>query len=242
MKRLLVPTLAAGVFVWLAVPAHAGPQQGVRCPSGFTALIADGNHKLVCRKTKIFERNTMCPPFFTLVTAGTDVCRNSMTGATTAPGMSPLVALPGQPADNQYRLSPNPNGPDKFVATAFEYAFPQAGPIYVGDAAKGVVCPAGFDGDKAHNGRGVRCDRRDGIPRSADCDGIVGWEWKRDLAGAEDRCRHMVTGETGPTKPEGMTKIQHDLERMSDEIGWVLHKKSGARDTWQRKVYKYPIN
>lgn len=242
MKRLLVPTLAAGVLIGLAGPADAGPQQGVRCPSGFTARIADENRKLVCRKTKTFERSPMCPPLFTLVTTGADVCRNSATGATMEPMMSPVVAMPGQPADDAYRRSTNPIGPDKFVATAFEYVFPQTGPIYIGDAAKGVVCPAGFDGDRMHSGRGIRCDRRDGDPRSADCDAIAGWEWKRDLAGAEDRCRHMVTGETGPTKPTGMTKIQHDFERSSDDIGWVLNKKSNARDTWQRKVYKYPIN
>jgi hypothetical protein len=104
-----------------------------------------------------------------------------------------------------------------------------------------VVCPAGFDGDKVFGGRGIRCDKLDGSPRSADCDGIVGWEWKRDLAGAEARCRNIVTGATGPTKPDGMTKIQHDLVRESDEIGWVLNKISGARDTWQRKVYRFPV-
>jgi hypothetical protein len=135
----------------------------------------------------------------------------------------------------------NPSGPDKFVATVHEFSFPQ-GNLYVGDASAGVVCPAGFDGDKVHSGRGIRCDKYDGSPRSADCDGIVGWEWKRDFNGAEDRCRNIVTGETGSTKPEGMTKVQHDIERASDDVGWILSKKAGARDTWQRKVYKFPIN
>ena len=39
-----------------------------------------------------------------------------------------------------------------------------------------------------------------------------------------------------------MTKVQRNLERQSDDIGWVLNKKSGARDTWQRKTYAFPIN
>jgi hypothetical protein len=137
----------------------------------------------------------------------------------------------------------NPNGLDKFVATVHEFSFPLDRPLpFVGDASNGVVCPSGFDGDKVHSDRGIRCDKHDGSPRSADCDGIVGWEWKRDFDGAEDRCRNFVTGATGPTKPEGMTKVQHDLERASDEIGWLLSRKAGARDTWQRKVYKFPIN
>lgn len=242
MKTPLVPALVLSTLASLTAPAHAGPQQGVSCSSGFSALISDGNRKLVCRKTRTFERSTMCLPLFTLVTPGTDVCRNGVTGATTKPGMSPVLALPGQPADNQYTLVVNATGRDKFVATAFEFAFPAGGPIYIGDSANGVVCPAGFDGDKAQNDRGIRCDKQDGSPRSADCDGIVGWEWKLDLAGAEDRCRHLVTGETGPTKPEGMTKAQHDFERSLNDVGWVLNKKTGARDTWQRKVYKFPIN
>jgi hypothetical protein len=242
-------TLAA-VALALGVPghdAHAGEQQGVRCPSGFEALISDGNKKLICRKVIPFQRDAICPPAYNLVNGGAslDQCvvkvPNTVIAHRVPPTAVPIVATPWQKVVSELAQQVNPTGLDKFVAIVHEFAFPE-GRLHVGDAGKGVACPEGFDGDKAHSGRGIRCDKHDGSPRSADCDGIVGWEWKRDFAGAEDRCRNLVTGATGPTKPDGMTKVQHDLERASDEIGWVLNKNAAARDTWQRKVYKFPIN
>lgn len=247
MKVPLISILAAGVFACFAVPAQAGPQQGVRCPSGFDALVSDGDRKLVCRKVISFERDAVCPPAYNLVNGGSsaDQCvvkvPNTGIAHQVAPTAVPIVTTPWQKVVSELKQVTNPNGLDKFVATVHEFAFPELGSVYAGDASKGVVCPSGFDGDKVYSGRGIRCDKLDGSPRSADCDGIVGWEFKRDLAGAEDRCRNIVTGETGPTKPEGMTKVQHDLERKSDEIGWILNKNAGARDTWQRKVYRFPI-
>lgn len=229
--------------------ALAGEQQGVRCPSGFEALISDGNKKLVCRKVIPYQRDAICPPAYNLVNAGAalDQCvvkvPNTVIAHRVPPTALPIVAAPGQKVVSELAQQANPNGLDKFVATVHEFSFPQGRLLpYVGDASKGVVCPEGFDGDAVFTGRGIRCDNRDGGPRSADCDGIVGWEWKRDFAGAEDRCRNLVTGATGPTKPEGMSKVQHDLERASDKVGWVLNKNAGARDTWQRKVYEFPIN
>lgn len=245
MKRLLIPASIAALLGLAAPPALAGAQQGVRCPGGYSALISDANRTLVCRKTVTYERDSVCPPLFNkMLDANSDRCQNEVTGAAVASIMLPPVPAPGQPLASEFKRVVNATGPDKFVATQFQFAFPEGRPVppYIGDASKGVTCPAGHDGDKAYDGRGIRCDKHDGAARSADCDGIVGWEWKRDLNGAEDRCRHLVTGETGPTKPEGMTKVQHDLERKSDEIGWVLNKKSGARDTWQRKTYAFPIN
>ena len=256
MKRLLIPSLVAGSLVAAVPPAHAGAQQGVRCPSGFDALISEGDRRLVCRKVISFQRDAICPPTqvvglppYQLVNRGTalDMCvatvpnTNPPITHSVAPTALPIATTPWQKVASELKQVANPNGLDKFVATVHEFAFPELGSVYVGDASKGVVCPAGFDGDKVYSGRGIRCDKLDGSPRSADCDGIVGWEWKRDLAGAEDRCRNIVTGATGPTKPDGMTKVQHDLERQSDGIGWVLNKISGARDTWQRKVYRFPI-
>jgi len=247
MKALLTPVLIGGALA-IAVPAvHAGPQQGVRCPSGFEALISDGDKKLVCRKVIPFERDAVCPPAYNLVNNGAsaDQCvvkvPNTGIAHQVAPTALPIVTTPWQKVVSELKQVTNPNGLDKFVATVHEFRFPELGSVYAGDASNGVVCPAGFDGDKVFSNRGIRCDKLDGSPRSADCDGIVGWEWKRDLAGDEDRCRNIVTGQTGPTKPEGMTKVQHDLERNSNEIGWVLNKRAGARDTWQRKVYRFPI-
>jgi hypothetical protein len=243
-------TLVAMLLCGLSAPAaQAGAQQGVRCPSGFSALISDGNKKLVCRKVIPYERDAICPPAYTLVNAGAtlDQCvvkvPNTGVAHRVAPTALPIVPTPWQKVVSELAQQVNPNGLDKFVATVHEFSFPQGRPLaYVGDASKGVVCPEPFDGDKAQDDHGIRCDKYDGSPRSADCDGIVGWEWKRDFSGAEDRCRNIITGETGPTKPEGMTKVQHDLERASNEIGWILNKKPDARDTWQRKVYKFPTN
>lgn len=248
MRKYICPALVALAAGSAAPCAYAGPQQGVRCPSGFDAQISDGNKKLVCRKVIRYERDAVCLPAYKLVNNGTalDMCVVKLPNTGVAhqlpPTAPPIVPTPWQKVVSELAQTVNPNGNDKFVATVHEFAFPELGSVYVGDASKGVVCPAGFDGDKAHNGRGIRCDKLDGGPRSADCDGIVGWEWKRDLIGDEDRCRNFVTGETGPTKPEGMTKVQHDLDRKSDDYGWLLNKKDGARDTWQRKAYKFPIN
>lgn len=247
MKKLICAALIAIAMGFASSHALAGAQQGVRCPNGFQALISDGNKKLICRKVIPYERDAVCPPAYNLVNNGTapDQCVVSVpnTGIAhqVAPTAPPIVPTPWQKVVSELAQVTNPNGPDKFAATIHEFSFPAQGSVYVGDASKGVVCPAGFDGDKAHNGRGIRCDKDDGSARSADCDGIVGWEWKKDFSGAEDRCRNIVTGETGPTKPAGLTKIQHDLERKSDEIGWVLKKRADARDTWQRKVYQFPI-
>ena len=245
MIRLLIAAAFAATSGLAAAPAHAGAQQGVRCPGGFTALISNANRTLVCRKTVTFERDSICPPLFNkMQTTDADRCVNELTGQSVASGMLPPVPVPGQPLGSDYKRVVNATGPDKFVATQFQFAFPEGRPIppYIGDASMGVTCPEAYDGDKVYDGRGIRCDKHDGAPKSADCDGILGWEWKRDLNGAEDRCRHIATGETGPTKPEGMSKVQHDLERKSDDIGWVLNKKSGVRDTWQRKTYAFPIN
>ena len=248
MIRKLSGMLVIGAIALAAPAVHAGPQQGVRCPSGFDALISDGNKKLVCRKVIRYERDAVCLPAYNLVNNGAalDTCvvkvPNTGIAHRLPPTAPPIVTTPWQKVVSELAQSVNPNGNDKFVATVHEFAFPESGSVYVGDASKGVGCPEGFDGDKVHNGRGIRCDKHEGSPRSADCDGIVGWEWKRDLIGNEDRCRNIVTGETGPTKPEGMTKVQHDLDRKSDDYGWLLNKRANARDTWQRKVYKFPIN
>jgi hypothetical protein len=242
-----IPVIVA--FAVAAPLAHAGPQQGVYCPSGFSALISNGNKHLICRKVIPYERDAICLPAYKLVNNGSalDMCEMIVPSTNVvsrlAPTAVPIVPTPGQVVVEDLTQQVNPNGLDKFVATVHEFSFPKGRSLpYIGDASRGVECPEGFDGDKTHNDRGIRCDKYDGSPRSADCDGIVGWEWRKDFSGAEDRCRNIVTGATGPTKPEGMTKVQHDLERSSNEIGWILNEKSGARDTWQRKVYKFPIN
>lgn len=256
---ILVPVVAA---IGMAAPAaHAGAQQGVKCPSGFDAVISDGNKKLVCRTTKRYELMSICSPVvFTssglkLPTGnivmdpvgrdgGKDQCLAVITGAKVDAVASPL--LPGYPPLSAFEFQKNPTTPDKWVATRTEYAFPTGTTYPVGNPANGVSCPAGYDGDKVFDGRGIRCDKLDGSPKPADCDGVaagpvaIGWRWERDHVGSEDRCVPMGTGDHGPTKPQGMTKVQLDLERASDEIGWILDKNSGARDTWQRKVYRFP--
>lgn len=256
MKALTMPAAVAAISLFAATSAHAGPQQGVRCPSGFTAEISDGNKKLVCRKTASYELASVCSPLafstkgitvsgnVVMEPTGSDMCLAVVTGNKVPSVMAPPP--PNYPPVAAFTRQVNASGPDKFVASRAEYAYPEAGPVYVGDAAKGVSCPAGYDGDKVFDGRGIRCDKLDGSPKPADCDGIatgpvaIGWKWEKDHVGAEDRCVPMGSGSHGPTKPQGMTKVQHDAERASDSIGWILNKRSGERDTWQRKVYAYP--
>ena len=257
MKHLLIPATIAVMFSLPAAPAHAGAQQGVRCPSGYAAEIGDANRKLVCSKTVTYQLDSICSPVafgptgtkvsgnVVMEPTGSDMCLAVVTGQKVASVMSP--PQPGYPPTSSFTRQVSPNGPDKFVSSRKEYKYPELGPVYVGDASHGVKCPSGYDGDKVFDGKGIRCDKLDGSPKPADCDGIgagpvaVGWQWKQDhAAGGEDRCVPVGSGSHGPTKPQGMTKVQHDLERQSDDIGWILDKNSGARDTWQRKVYKFP--
>jgi hypothetical protein len=256
MTKYFYPSLVALAVGFASSNAYAGAQQGVRCSSGFTAEISDGNRKLVCRKTANYELASICSPLafsakgigvsgnIVMEPTGSDMCLAAVTG-----NKVPSVAappLPNYPPISAFTRQINATGPDKFVASRVEYAYPEAGPVYVGDSSKGVSCPSGFDGDKVFDGRGIRCDKLDGSPKPADCDGIaagpvaLGWRWEQDRVGAEDRCVPMGTGDHGPTKPQGMPKALFDEDRASNSVGWILNKRSGARDTWQRKVYEFP--
>lgn len=258
MKKTLIVSLLGTAGWFAATPAQAGPQQGVKCPSGYEAHVSDGNKKLVCSRERMYELASICSPAVfgsqgikvngnvVMEPTNVDQCLAVVSGAKTASVMEP--PRPGYPAVSAFRRVTSSNGPDRFVATVTEHVFPSGGPIYLGNASGGVRCPAGWDGDKEFDGRGIRCDKLDGAPRTADCDGIavgplaLGWEWKKDHRGTEDRCVPMGSGQDGPTKPQGMTKVQHDLERASDDIGWVLDKNRDARDKWQRKIYRFPTN
>ncbi len=270
MKRLLILVSVPAALALGAPVAHAGEQQGVKCPSGFDAVISNGNKKLVCVKTARYELASICSPIVVSTKAvsglspsgsvtvpistnsanvvmepsGADQCLAVMTGSKTPSQMSPPGL--GQPAPSEFTRVVSAAGPDKFVATRTEYAFPEGAMYGPGDARNGVSCPSGYDGDKVFNDRGIRCDKLDGSPKPADCDGIaagpvaLGWRWERDHVGSEDRCVPMGTGSHGPTKPQGMTKVQHDADRARNDAGWILDKNAGARDTWQRKVYAFP--
>jgi hypothetical protein len=250
-----IATAVAATF--LAGPAHAGEQQGVKCPDGFEADISNDNRKLVCSRR--YTLASICPPAVFAATSikinskvvmdpvgrdgGIDQCLAVGAGRKVDSVMSP--PLPGYPALATFERKKHATGPDTFVSNTTQYAFPVSGPRFLGDASHGVQCPAGYDGDKRFNGRGIRCDKNDGTPKRADCDGLhagivsVGWELKIDKRGNEDRCVPTASGSDGPTKPEGMTKVHHDAERDSDAIGWVLRDRDG-RDQWQRKVYAWP--
>ena len=242
----------------IAPPAQAGEQQGVKCPDGFDVQIRNDNRKLVCSRTAQYAVKPVCSPLVfsakgvnvsgnvAFDTRNEDKCIATVTGQTIEPQFTGMPV--GATNYAVRRTATDPTGPDTYVAEIKEFAFPVGGRAYVGDASKGVQCPAGYDGDKRFNGRGIRCDKNDGAPKRADCDGLhagivsVGWRLEVDKRGNEDRCVPSVSGNDGPTKPEGMTKVQHDLDRKSDDYGWLLNKRAGARDTWQRKVYKFPIN
>lgn len=251
----LATALAATLIV--AAPARAGQQQGVKCPDGFSAQISNDNRKLVCSRR--YTLQSVCSPAVFAASGlkfngnvvmdpvgrdgGIDQCFAVGAGRKVDSVMSP--PLPGYPALDTFERKKHPTGPDTFESSKIEYAFPVSGPGYVGDASKGVQCPAGYDGDPRFNGRGIRCDKNDGPPKTADCDGLhagivsVGWRLDVDKRGKEDRCVPSAGGSDGPTKPEGMTKVQHDAERALNNVGWVLKDRDG-RDQWQRKVYAWP--
>lgn len=256
MKVSLIAGLIA-TSTLLAAPAHAGRQQGVKCPDGFDAQISNGNRKLVCSRP--YRLASICPPAVFEAKGiklgsnivmdpvgrdgGIDQCLAVGAGSKVDSVMSP--PLPGYPPLSTFKRIKNPTGPDVFESSVTEYAFPEGGPTYVGDASKGVQCPAGYDGDKRFNGRGIRCDKHDGPPKLADCDGAhagivsVGWKLEVDRRGNEDRCVPSAGGADGPTKPEGMPKVVFDRDRGANDVGWLLIDRKG-RDQWQRKVYEYP--
>jgi hypothetical protein len=250
MKRITslgLTAMAATTALWLVAPtaAHAGEQQGVQCPSGSTADIFNGDKTLKCAKVERIDRDALCVGVavskqgdvsqnlrFDHVTAGRDICRLPGGTATSEVTFLPLPGDPPASAFERVVLS----GKDVFRATRTVFVFPEKGPLYnpLHKASNGVTCPTGYDGDKVFDGKGIRCDKFDGDPKNGDCD--IGFTRVADHVGNEDRCLGL---NNGPTKPRGMTFVQHTLERESDRIGWVLTKVAG-QDTWQRKVYAFP--
>jgi hypothetical protein len=252
-KTLIVGVVATACYA--AAPAHARPQQGVKCPDGYEADITNSNRKLVCKKVAQVPVQPICSPLvfsakgiavsgnITLDTRGEDKCLATVTGQTIEPQFTGLP--PGATDVTVRRTRVDPNGTDTYLAQVTSFAFPQGGPVYVGDAKNGVACPAGYDGDQRFEGRGIRCDKLDGAPRLADCDGLhtgpvsIGWRLVVDQRGDEDRCVQTGSNQSDPTKPEGMPGAAFQADRARDDAGWVLDKRNG-RDRWQRKVYAYP--
>jgi hypothetical protein len=246
--------LVAAAFI-TANPAHAGEQHGVKCPDGYNAQISNGDRKLVCGKTAQYTVKPICTPLVfsakgvnvsgnvTLDTRNEDKCLATVSGQTIEPQFTGMPV--GTTNYTIRRTRTDPIGQDTYVATVTDYAFPQGGPVYVGDASRGVQCPAGYDGTERFSGRGIRCYKNDGAPKRADCDGVhagivsVGWKLELDKRGREDRCVPSHSGDPGPTKPEGMTKVQHDADSARDDVSWVLNEREG-RDQWQRRVYAWP--
>lgn len=246
--------IAAATLVaaaWATMPAaHANtPAEGVKCPAGTSARLLDNDRKLVCAFEERIERASVCSPVvfknngdinlnqrIELITAGSDTCRAVSTGAT-AP--SQALLLPGDDAA-QFRREVRA-GADVFVRTKTSYRFPEGGPVYLGDASKGVVCPSGFDGDARFSGRGLRCDRRE--VRRAVCD--IGWTVDRNAG--TDRCfmeqvvfgnRVRVDGQY--TIPQGSTGLAGNPETH----GWNLRRDhEGQVDFWAReaKDYRFPV-
>ena len=226
--------------------AHANEQEGVKCRAGYEATITDGNRHLTCSSPRTFTLGSVCSPLtfsqagiplppntnIIMQPSGQDTCLAVGVGKSTPSQMTP--PLPGYPAASAFQRVVVANGPDRFEAKVIEYAFPERGPVYLGNPSKGVRCASGYDGDVKFDGKGIRCDKNDGPPKTADCD--IGWTVDRDRNGKEDRCLGL---NEGPTKPQGMTKIQHDFDRALGNVGWLLDKNPGS-DRWQRKVYVFP--
>lgn len=250
-KQTLIHAAAVLALAAAALPAaHANtPAEGVKCPNGTTARLSNASRKLVCEFQQRIERESVCSPVvfknngdinlnqrIEMIEAGSDTCRSVTTGAT-AP--SQALLLPGE-SMAQFTREVRA-GKDVFVQLRTSFRFPEGGPVYVGDAAKGVVCEPGFDGDARFEGRGIRCDRRE--LRRATCD--IGWTVDRNTG--LDRCfieqvvfgnRVRVDGQY--TIPEGTTGALGDPATR----GWNLRQDhSGSTDFWAKeaKDYRFPV-
>lgn len=250
-KQTLVHVAAVIAISAAIVPAAQAntTAEGVKCPSGTTARLSNSDRKLVCEFQERIERASVCSGIvfksngdinlnqrIDMIEAGSDTCRAVTTGAT-AP--SQALLLPGDVA-SQFQREVRP-GKDVFVRIKTSYKFPEGGPIYVGDASKGVVCEAGFDGDSRFDGRGMRCDRRE--HRKAVCD--IGWTIDRN--NGRDKCfieqvvfgnKVRVDGQF--TIPEGTTGLAGNPE----SHGWDLKQDhSGNTDYWAKEAieYRFPV-
>ena len=250
-QQTLVQLAAAIATSWLMLPAAQAntTQQGVKCPSGSTALISNSNKHLACQDEERIERASTCSAVvfekngditfnqrIEHIKTGSDVCRGVTTGATKP---SQALLLPGDNIADFHR-EVRANGEDVFVRVKTIYKFPEGGPIYVGNAANGVQCEAGYDGDKMFDGKGIRCDRRE--TRKAVCD--IGWTF--DSNPGKDKCfiekivfGNKVRVDGQYTIPEGTTGALGNPE----QLGWDLKQDhSGNRDYWAKegKDYKFP--
>lgn len=250
-KTLTLNLLSAAVITLVAATAapqaaHAGEQDGVKCPAGYDATISNGNKKLTCSKERTFQLASICSPIafngngkvnvntnITMNANGSDTCLAAVTGAAVASVMAPPPV--GYPAASMFQRVVRATQPDVFEAKVLEFKFPEGGHPYLGNAVNGVSCAPGFDGDSRFSGRGIRCDKLDGAPKNADCD--FPWSILRDEQGNKDVC--ILANQRGETKPQGMTHVQLDIERALPMVGWVLDTRNGT-DRWQRKVYEFP--
>ncbi len=250
-KQTLIAVAAVLTLAAAAMPAaHANtPAEGVKCPVNTTAKLSNNDRKLVCEFEERIERASVCSPLvfknngdinlntrIEHLTAGSDTCRTA-SGAT-AP--SQALLLPGDVA-SQFQREVRA-GADVFVRTKTSFKFPEGGPIYVGDASKGVTCPSGFDGDPKFGGKGMRCDRRE--VRIASCD--IGWTIDRNTG--TDKCfmeqvvfgnRVRVDGQF--TIPSGTTGLTGNPE----SHGWDLKKDhSGNVDYWSKEAqdFRFPVS
>ena len=248
--RPIALRLTALLLAGLPLAALAGsPVQGVRCPLGVEAEIGPGNKSLKCSKNEEVRREVICSPagfkrsgeikLSAAVVrkeggAQPDQC---VIGTLGEPANS-FLPLPGDPpsTDPAWQRRTVPGGVDYYFIVKKAYVFPEEGPLYnpLHNPANGVSCPAGYDGDRKFDGRGIRCDKVEAT-RSANCD--FGWSISQDHNnGIVDKCLGL---NVGPTVPDGVPKLLFDQQQASERISWSLNEKRG-RDDWQKKVYEYP--
>lgn len=214
--------------------AYAAEPDGVTCPNGTDAKISNGNKTLVCEKKEAITLASGC--LGVMDPKGSDTCLPAITGARTPSG--PIGHLPlVHPPLSEFKRKVSENKPDTFEAEKVTHVFPNGKPIpYGGNAANGVTCPSGFDGDKTSNNRGIRCDQVERNNVAADCD--FGWTLRvDDLGNPRDKC--IGINGAGATKPRGITKVQFDIEEALPNVNWILDTKAGP-DSWKKKLYAYP--
>jgi len=124
----------------LAVPAGveaAGPADGARCPSGFTAEFNTTTKVMKCKKTRTEFADVGCPPPTALANVeivrrqGADKCKIPLTPLPSNPATLPTVVCIALPGTSGWALQTDQIGSfnDRCTRKVVEFACPSCSPL-----------------------------------------------------------------------------------------------------------------